>query len=112
MRSVPSCRYYTLLDQNRSGAHVYVRDTRSYPQGTQTCSLFLTTGAHNNPRRAQYRRARPAYRQKAEERNQGGETMNDMSLLILRLTTGGLLAGHGAQKLFGSFNGPGLHGAG
>ena len=36
--------------------------------------------------------------------------MTDGGLLLLRLTVGGLLAGHGAQKLFGSFEGPGLHG--
>lgn len=30
--------------------------------------------------------------------------------MILRAGLGGLLAGHGAQKLFGSFNGPGLEG--
>lgn len=34
----------------------------------------------------------------------------DAGLLALRLTTGGLLAGHGAQKLFGSFDGSGLEG--
>ncbi|HWV22566.1 MAG TPA: DoxX family protein [Thermomicrobiales bacterium] len=34
----------------------------------------------------------------------------DVAVLALRLTTGGLLAGHGAQKLFGSFNGPGPEG--
>lgn len=32
----------------------------------------------------------------------------DMALLILRITVGLLLAGHGAQKLFGWFGGPGL----
>jgi putative oxidoreductase len=32
----------------------------------------------------------------------------DVSLLILRLTTGLLLAGHGSQKLFGWFGGPGI----
>ena len=37
--------------------------------------------------------------------------MKDLALLMLRLTTGGLLAGHGAQKLFGSFGGPGLEAA-
>ncbi|HEX6509127.1 MAG TPA: DoxX family protein [Chloroflexota bacterium] len=36
--------------------------------------------------------------------------MIDLGLLILRLTVGSLLAGHGAQKLFGWFEGPGLKG--
>jgi putative oxidoreductase len=40
------------------------------------------------------------------------DTMKDVGLLILRLTMGGLLAGHGAQKLFGSFGGYGLEGTG
>src|SRR5436190_11302784 len=31
----------------------------------------------------------------------------DLGLLALRLTSGGLMAGHGAQKLFGSFGGHG-----
>ena len=34
--------------------------------------------------------------------------MANLGVLVLRATMGGLLAGHGAQKLFGSFNGPGL----
>ena len=34
--------------------------------------------------------------------------MRDSTLLGLRLTLGGYLAVHGAQKLFGSFDGPGL----
>ena len=34
--------------------------------------------------------------------------MRDSRLLGLRLTLGGYLATHGAQKLFGSFDGPGL----
>jgi putative oxidoreductase len=37
-------------------------------------------------------------------------TMSDLGLLILRLAVGGLLAGHGSQKLFGWFSGPGLKG--
>jgi putative oxidoreductase len=37
-------------------------------------------------------------------------TMRDLGLLILRLGVGGLLAGHGSQKLFGWFSGPGLKG--
>lgn len=37
--------------------------------------------------------------------------MGDLGLLILRLVTGGLLAGHGSQKLFGWFGGGGLRGA-
>src|SRR2546421_11294148 len=36
--------------------------------------------------------------------------MSDIGLLILRLAGGGLLAGHGTQKLFGWFSGPGLKG--
>jgi putative oxidoreductase len=36
--------------------------------------------------------------------------MSDLAALILRVVQGALLAGHGAQKLFGWFNGPGLQG--
>ena len=36
--------------------------------------------------------------------------MKDFGVLMLRLVVGGLLAGHGAQKLFGSFGGPGIEG--
>jgi putative oxidoreductase len=36
--------------------------------------------------------------------------MRDLGLLLLRLTLGGLLAGHGAQKLFGLFDGHGIKG--
>ena len=36
--------------------------------------------------------------------------MSDVGLLILRLAAGGLLVGHGSQKLFGWFSGPGLKG--
>ncbi len=36
--------------------------------------------------------------------------MVDVGLLVLRLMFGGLLAGHGAQKLFGWFGGSGLGG--
>jgi putative oxidoreductase len=37
-------------------------------------------------------------------------TLGDVGLLVLRLTVGGLLIGHGAQKLFGAFGGPGVKG--
>lgn len=37
-------------------------------------------------------------------------TGGDLGLLGLRMTVGGLLVGHGAQKLFGSFGGYGLDG--
>jgi putative oxidoreductase len=43
-------------------------------------------------------------------KNDSHTTTNDLGLLALRLTTGGLMAGHGAQKLFGSFGGHGLAG--
>jgi len=36
--------------------------------------------------------------------------MRSLGVLIVRLVVGGLLAGHGAQKLFGWFGGPGLQG--
>jgi putative oxidoreductase len=36
--------------------------------------------------------------------------MRDLARLIVRLVVGGLLAGHGAQKLFGWFEGPGPEG--
>lgn len=36
--------------------------------------------------------------------------MNDLGLLVLRASVGSLLAGHGAQKLFGAFEGYGLEG--
>jgi len=36
--------------------------------------------------------------------------MKDLAQLILRLALGGLMAGHGAQKLFGAFGGGGLPG--
>lgn len=43
-------------------------------------------------------------------RTQKHSMKRDLAVLTLRLTTGGLLAGHGAQKLFGSFSGPGIEG--
>lgn len=36
--------------------------------------------------------------------------MRDFAVLIVRVVMGGFLAGHGAQKLFGSFGGPGMEG--
>lgn len=39
-----------------------------------------------------------------------GSTMRSLGLFILRVVYGGLLAGHGGQKLFGWFKGPGLQG--
>src|SRR6266700_1412781 len=44
-----------------------------------------------------------------EDRAQAS-TLRNVSLLLLRLSVGGLLAGHGAQKLFGWFGGYGLKG--
>jgi putative oxidoreductase len=38
--------------------------------------------------------------------------MTGIALLLLRLVTGGLLVGHGAQKLFGAFGGKGVEGTG
>ena len=39
-----------------------------------------------------------------------GPRVNDSAPLIVRLVQGSLMAGHGAQKLFGSFGGHGLEG--
>ena len=39
-----------------------------------------------------------------------GTRVNESAPLIVRLAQGTLMAGHGAQKLFGSFGGPGLEG--
>ena len=39
-----------------------------------------------------------------------GSSVNELAPLIVRLVQGSLMAGHGAQKLFGSFGGPGLEG--
>jgi putative oxidoreductase len=36
--------------------------------------------------------------------------VSDTAPMIVRLVQGSLMAGHGAQKLFGSFGGPGLEG--
>ena len=41
---------------------------------------------------------------------QGNGKMADLGLLALRGTTGGLMMGHGAQKLWGLFGGYGLQG--
>lgn len=38
--------------------------------------------------------------------------MRSVALLATRAVLGGYVAGHGAQKLFGSFGGPGIEGAG
>jgi len=36
--------------------------------------------------------------------------LKDFETLVVRGVTGGLMAGHGSQKLFGAFEGPGLQG--
>ena len=36
--------------------------------------------------------------------------MGNLAALVLRLALGGLMTGHGAQKLFGHFSGPGFEG--
>jgi len=46
----------------------------------------------------------------AVKRKKESNMMRDVGLLILRLAVGGLLVGHGSQKLFGWFSGPGLKG--
>src|SRR4051794_36086577 len=63
-------------------------------------------------------RFRPAIRRRLRERHRRrwvtpfGPGAADASLLGLRLTFGGYMAGHGAQKLFGAFGGGGPKGTG
>jgi putative oxidoreductase len=45
-------------------------------------------------------------------RKRSNSSTTDLGLLALRLTAGGLMAGHGAQKLFGAFGGYGVEGTG
>ena len=40
----------------------------------------------------------------------GDDEMRDLGLLVLRASVGALMAGHGAQKLFGAFGGYGVAG--
>src|SRR5207237_10755399 len=42
---------------------------------------------------------------------EGGAMVADLGLLLLRLTLGAVFLGHGAQKAFGAFGGPGFEGA-
>jgi putative oxidoreductase len=64
------------------------------------------------------KRVRPAIRRRRREHHQRrwvtpfGPAAADASLLGLRVTLGGYLAGHGAQKLFGAFGGGGPRGTG
>ena len=46
----------------------------------------------------------------ARRRRQNGSGLSDAASLVLRTGLGGLMAGHGAQKAFGSFDGPGPEG--
>jgi putative oxidoreductase len=63
-------------------------------------------------------RFRPAIRRRLRERHRRrwvtpfGPAAADASLLGLRLTFGGYMTGHGAQKLFGAFGGGGPKGTG
>lgn len=56
-------------------------------------------------------RAAPDRPVTADQRRTAGSA-HDWALLLIRLTVGLLMAGHGAQKLFGIFGGPGLAGTG
>ena len=46
----------------------------------------------------------------ARRNRQVDSGMSDAASLVLRTALGGLMAGHGAQKAFGSFEGPGPEG--
>jgi putative oxidoreductase len=56
-------------------------------------------------------RTREASPEKATERVRVNTSkVNEAAPMIVRVAQGSLMAGHGAQKLFGSFGGPGLEG--
>src|SRR5215212_3659699 len=74
--------------------------------------IHLVQGASSR-----HRRARATSSEKITEgvgmktaKSTGGSKINELAPMIVRFVQGSLMAGHGAQKLFGSFGGPGLEG--
>jgi putative oxidoreductase len=43
-----------------------------------------------------------------DQRNSSNRTSADVALFVVRIAAGVIFIGHGAQKLFGAFDGPGL----
>jgi putative oxidoreductase len=70
----------------------------------------LCERAASSPREADKAREDNERGKRVNTASSRGSKVNDSAPLIVRLAQGSLMAGHGAQKLFGSFGGPGLEG--
>jgi putative oxidoreductase len=65
----------------------------------------MTISRFEHGRTSQMKVDVPQFKRKRED-----QVTADLGILALRLTCGGLMAGHGAQKLFSAFGGHGLEG--
>jgi putative oxidoreductase len=70
----------------------------------------LCERAASSPREADKAREENERGKRVNTARSRGSRVNESAPLIVRLAQGSLMAGHGAQKLFGSFGGPGLEG--
>src|SRR5919112_1356439 len=78
---------------------------------TSRCALSCATAASLPHRRTRMTRLQKATKGvKMNTARSRGSRVNEAAPAIVRVAQGSLMAGHGAQKLFGAFGGPGLEG--